>query len=113
MLPHGMVLWLGKKPVVPVIGDVEPTNVDGAIVVPMVDGLAPTIPKEEDEAGGDGRVIGGLTPALPISNDPSGIPVRAVPPGDAEGADPVGDVVEAPAQGAIPIPPPTASPPPS
>jgi hypothetical protein len=114
MLPHGMVLWFGEKPGVPVVGDAEGTNVDGAVVVPMVDGLEPTIPKEEDEMDGDGSVISGLTPALPISNDPSGIPGRETPPGDA-GADPLGDVVEAPAQGAVPapIPPPTASPPPS
>jgi hypothetical protein len=117
MLPHGMVLWFVEKPVVPVVGDAEGTDVDGAIVVPMADALDPTIPKGEDEMVGDGTVISGLTPTFPISNDPNGIPARVAPPGDAEGAGPLGDAgpAEPPAQGAVPapIPPPAASPPPS
>ncbi len=106
MLPHGMVLWFVEKPVVPVVGEAAGVNVVGAIVVPMVDGLEPTIPKGEDEMVGDGTVISGLTPTFPISNDPNGIPVREAPPGNAEGADPLGDAVpaETPAQGAVPAP---------
>jgi hypothetical protein len=33
---------------------------------------------------GVGTTSNGLTPALPISTDPNGIPVRAPPPGDAD-----------------------------
>ena len=34
---------------------------------------------------GAGTISNGLTPALPISTEPNGIPVRAIPPGSAEG----------------------------
>jgi hypothetical protein len=34
---------------------------------------------------GVGTTSNGLTPALPISTEPNGIPVRAIPPGSAEG----------------------------
>jgi hypothetical protein len=111
MLPHGAVLWFVEKPVSGV-GDDGEANVDGTVRVPMVDGLEPRVPIGEDEAAGAGSVISGLTPALPISTDPSGIPVREAPLGDAEDATPL----EAAEQGAaLPpnIPPPTASPPPS
>jgi hypothetical protein len=70
MLPQGMVLWFVEKPVVPVVGDAEGTD-EGTIVVSMVDGLEPTIPKGEDGMVGDGTVIRGLTPAFPISTDPN------------------------------------------
>jgi hypothetical protein len=108
-----MVLWFVEKPEVPDVGDAEGTDVDGAIVVPMVGALKPAIPKGEDETIGDGTVIRGLTPAFPISTDPKEIPVREALPRDVDGADPLGDAV--PAQGAVPapIPPPTDSPPPS
>jgi hypothetical protein len=116
MLPHGAVLWFVEKPV-PDVGDVGEANVNGTVRVPVVDGLEPRVPIGEDEAAGAGSVISGLTPALPISTDPSGIPVREAPLGNAEGTDAIEDAtpVEA-AQGAAlspNIPPPTASPPPS
>jgi hypothetical protein len=109
-----MVLWFVEKPEVPDVGDAEGTDVDGGIVVPIVGALEPAIPKREDETVGDGTVIRELTPAVPISTDPKGIPVREALPRDVDGADPLGDAV--PAQGAVPapiIPPPTDSPPPS
>ena len=117
MLPHGMVLWFVEKPV-PDVGDDGEAKVDGTVRVPMVDGLEPRVPIGEDEAAGAGSVISGLTPALPISTDPSGIPVREAPLGNGEGTDAIEDAtpVEAAEQGAaLPpnIPPPTASPPPS
>lgn len=124
MLPHGMVLWFGAK-LVPGVGDDgdRGANMDGSVGVPSVDGLGPKVPVEEVEIVGAGTVIRGLTPALPISTDPNGIPVREAPLGDAEGADAFADAVpaEAAAQDAVlpgklipaPIPPPAATPPPS
>lgn len=114
-----MVLWFGAKPLTGV-GDVGGINVDGNVGAPSPDG--PGVPIGEDETVGAGTVIRGLTPALPISTDPNGIPVREAPLGAAEGADAVADAVPADAAtqgGALPgkanpaaIPPP-ASPPPS
>ena len=73
--------------------------------------------------GGRGTVISGLTPALPISTDPRGIPVRETPFGGIERADKVEDAVPlevAPQIVALPgnavpspIPPPAVNPPPS
>jgi hypothetical protein len=37
-----------------------------------------------DEKFGVGAASNGLTPALPISSEPNGMPVRATPPGDAD-----------------------------
>jgi hypothetical protein len=94
----------------------------GALGIPRIDGLEPKVPAEEDESAGAGSEIRGLTPALPISTDPNGMPVRDAPPGDV-GTDAVGDAepAAAAAQGAaspanvvpVPVAPPTASPPPS
>jgi hypothetical protein len=115
MLPHGMVPWFVEKPVVPVVGDGGGTNVDGAIEVPMVDGLEQRVPKGEGETVGDGTAISGLTPALPISTDPSGIPVRETTLGANEGADPIEEAVALPAPhvAALPCNPVPAIPPPS
>src|SRR5216684_3503687 len=57
----------GDKPTVPIVGE------DG-LRVPIVDG----------NALGTGTTTNGLTPALPISTEPIGIPVRAPPAGDVE-----------------------------
>jgi hypothetical protein len=91
-------------------------TIGGAVGFPRIGGLEPKVPMEEDESAGAGSVIRGLTPALPISTDPNGIPVRDAPPGDV-GADAVGDAAQAAAlPGNVvpaPIASPTASPPPS
>lgn len=109
-LPHGAVLWFAEKPV-PAVG----ATVGGAVGVPIVEGLKPKVPMGEDDAAGAGTVISGLTPALPISTDPKGIPAREGPLGDADGADAVGEAVPVAHGAALPseIPPPTVSPPPS
>src|SRR6202040_3207409 len=91
--------------------DGESLVVEHGIPLPIVEGFGP----------GVGTTTNGLTPALPISTEPNGIPVRAAPPGE------VGDVaaddealllelvphvpeVAAP-PGNVPVP--TPSPPPS
>jgi hypothetical protein len=50
-------------------------------MVPVVDDVP--IPSVDDELG-VGTTINGLTPALPISTEPNGIPVRAAPEGDGD-----------------------------
>jgi hypothetical protein len=123
ILPHGIVLWfVGVRPVVPVVGAdgaVGVTNVEG---VPSVDGLRPGIPIVEGEMPGTGTTTSGLTPALPISTEPIGIPGWETRLGDSEGVVPVEDAVPAvvaqvagPPGKAVPapIPAPGAIPPPS
>ncbi len=53
--------------------------------------MVPIVDKDDDRDGllGTGTTTNGLTPALPTSTEPIGIPVRAMPPGD------VGDIVGA------------------
>jgi hypothetical protein len=66
---------------VPVVGDgIEDREVVGGIV-----GIDPTVPRMGDTLI-VGTEVAGLTPRLPISVDPSGIPAREIPP------DAVGDV---------------------
>jgi hypothetical protein len=111
MLPHGVVLWLVEKPV-PAVGDDGVASAGGVVGDAMVDGLEPKIPS--GEAAGVGTAISGLTPALPISTDPKGIPAREAP--DGAGAVNEAVPVAVAAHGAaLPsnIPPPTSSPPPS
>jgi hypothetical protein len=71
---------------------------------------------------GTGTTVDGLTPALPISTEPNGIPVRAIPPGSAEGiaadneAPPLEPLPQGPGVGALPgndVPVPNPIPPPS
>jgi hypothetical protein len=116
MLPHGIVLWFVVKPVVPVVGDVGVTNIDGAVGVPTVDGLGKRIPIVEGDALGIGTTTRGLMPALPISTEPNGIPGRETALGDIEGvaavdeplADPVPQIDALPGTDpAMPIPPPS------
>src|ERR1700720_3192231 len=92
--------------------DGESLVVEHGIPLPIVEGFGL----------GAGTISNGLTPALPISTEPNGIPVRAAPPGE------VGDVaaddealllelvphvpeVAAPPGNDVPVP--TPSPPPS
>jgi hypothetical protein len=75
ILPHGIVLWfVGVRPVVPVVGAVGAVGVTNVEGVPSVDGLRPGIPIVEGEMPGTGTTTSGLTPALPISTEPIGIP---------------------------------------
>jgi len=54
-------------------------------VVPIVvDGLGPSVPITEGDTLGIGTTTKGLTPALPISTEPNGIPVRATLPDAVE-----------------------------
>ena len=64
---HGIVLAVADGPV------------DGAAMVGIV-GTGPTVPTVGDTLI-DGTAAAELTPRLPISIDPNGIPVRATPPG--------------------------------
>jgi hypothetical protein len=52
--------------------------------VPIVDGNGPTVPIIDGDALGVGTTTNGLTPALPISTEPNGIPVRATVLGDMD-----------------------------
>ena len=92
MLPHGIMFWSVVKPAVPVVGDVG-LSVDGPVGVPTADGLWLIIPIVEGDALGVGSTSKGLTPALPISTDPSGIPGRETPLGEIEGADALEDAM--------------------
>jgi hypothetical protein len=71
-------------PAVPATDSVHARSVVGvaleSVGIVGIDELAPTVPTTGDRFGnGTGGVE--LTPRLPISNDPNGIPVRATPPG--------------------------------
>src|SRR5580704_19470650 len=90
---------------------------DGEGENPVVEHGMP-LPIVEGFGLGAGTTSNGLTPALPISTEPNGIPVRAAPPGD------VGDVAallvkllpQAPDSAALPgsdVPVPIPVPPPS
>jgi hypothetical protein len=52
-------------------------------MIPVV-GDMPVVPSVDDDALGVGTTINGLTPALPISTEPNGIPVRTAPEGDGD-----------------------------
>jgi hypothetical protein len=86
-LPHGMAFWFGDKLLVPVSVVVAGVpKVDGAVGVPNVDGVGPSDPMVVDKGDGlGGTTRKGLTPALPISTEPNGIPERETPLGDKEG----------------------------
>jgi hypothetical protein len=122
-LPHGMALWFVAKPFP---GAVAGDDIGDCIGTPNVDGLALGAAMAEDGTMvvGDGlgveSVRKGLTPALPISTDPIGIPGRDTPLGDSESVAPVEDAVlatvahDAAAPGiAVPVPAPSPIPPPS
>ena len=107
-------------PPIPVLDKDElgvPT-MDG-LSAPVVDGDA-MVPIVDRDGLGTGTTTNGLTPALPISTEPIGIPARAPPAGDADdvAADneglPLELVPQVPGDGAlpgndvsIPIPPPS------
>jgi hypothetical protein len=55
-------------------------NIEGVVEVPIADRVGPGIPIIEGDALGVGTTTKGLTPALPISTEPSEIPVRATLP---------------------------------
>ena len=59
--------------------------VEHGMPLPIVEGFG-LVPIVEGFGLGVGTTSNGLTPALPISTEPNGIPVRAAPPGE------VGDV---------------------
>jgi hypothetical protein len=123
MLPHGMAFWFGARLLIPVgvVVVAGVPKVDGAAGVADVDGLGPSDPivvAKGDGLGG-GTTRKGLTPALPISTEPNGIPDRETPLGEMKGvaaideglllapvpqtaALPGGDI-----PAAIPIPPPS------
>ena len=71
-----LVVRHGKRPVV--VDDA----VDGAVIVGIVGStaLGPTVPTTGDTVG-VGTAGVALTPRLPSSIEPNGIPVRARPPG--------------------------------
>src|SRR3984893_9153827 len=86
--------------------------VQHGIPLPIAEGFGP----------GVGTTSNGLTPALPISTEPNGIPVRAAPPGDADDVAPGNEallvelVPQAPDVAALPgndVPAPVPVPPPS
>jgi hypothetical protein len=54
-----------------------PAVAGGAPRVLVVDRLGLTVPNVNGDALGVGAITGGLTPAFPISTEPSGIPGRA------------------------------------
>jgi hypothetical protein len=66
------------RPAVPAAG--RGPNIEGVVEVPIADRFGPGIPIIEGDALGVGTTTKGLTPALPISTEPSGIPVRAALP---------------------------------
>ena len=100
MLPHGAVVWfVDERPVSPVVGAAGAADIDG---VADADGLGMGVPMIEGEMVGVGTFSRGLTPALPISTDPNGIPVRETAPSDIEGPA-VDDAVVPDPQG-VPLP---------
>jgi hypothetical protein len=69
--PHGM-------PVPSVVSSPgAPAVAGGAPRVLVVDRLGLTVPNVDGDALGVGTITSGLTPAFPISTEPSGIPGRA------------------------------------
>jgi hypothetical protein len=73
--PHGF-------PVPSVVSSTgAPTVAGGVPRVPVVDGIGLSVPNVDGNTLGVGTTTNGLTPALPISTEPSGIPVRATLPG--------------------------------
>jgi hypothetical protein len=96
-----------------------PTPVVGGNVlgVPIIDGNGPTVPIVDADALGVGTTTNGLTPALPISTEPNGIPVRAAVLGDVDDIVPVEEaLLLVPQIAALPgneVPIPTPIPPPS
>jgi hypothetical protein len=85
--------------------------------VPVANGYGPSVPIIDGDELGVGTTTNGLIPALPISTEPKGMPVRATPPGDVDdvaGADdalllePVPQTTALPGSDVpIPIPPPS------
>ena len=80
---------------VPVAGGFVPAPIVGGNVlgVPIVDGNGPAVPIVDGDALGVGTTTNGLTPGLPISTEPNGIPVRAAVPGDVDGIAPVDEAL--------------------
>jgi hypothetical protein len=105
----------------PVVGGFVPVpNVCGSVLgVPIVDGNGPAVPIIDGDGLGIGTTTNGLTPALPISTEPNGIPVRAAVLGDMDGIAPLDEallLVLVPQIAALPgneVPIPTPIPPPS
>jgi hypothetical protein len=123
MLPHGMAFWFGARLLIPVgvVVVAGVPKVDGAAGVADVDGVGPSDPivvAKGDGLGG-GTTRKGLTPALPISTEPNGIPERETPLGDKEGVAAIDDgllLTPAPQTAALPgndIPAAVPIPPPS
>jgi hypothetical protein len=71
MLPHGMVVGFVERPALPVVGRLVCAVGD--------DGLTPKVPVVAGDTPGVGTRINGLTPGLPISTEPNGIPGRVAP----------------------------------
>jgi hypothetical protein len=86
IVPQGMAVWFVDRPAGPVTnGIVGAPNIEGVVEDPIVvDGLGPGVPIIERDALGVGTTTKGLTPALPISTEPNGIPVRATLPDAVE-----------------------------
>jgi hypothetical protein len=111
MLPHGILLWfVGVRPVIPVVGVGGIANMDG---VPGVERLRLGIPIVDGEMLGVGTTNRGLTPLLPISTDPNGIPDRETALCDNKGADAADVLLEAAPHVARVVPVPIVAPPPS
>ena len=66
------------RPTIPATGGGP--NIEGVVEVPIADRVGPSIPIIEGDELGVGTTTKGLTPALPISTEPNGIPVRATLP---------------------------------
>jgi hypothetical protein len=97
---------------------VPPPVVGGNVLgIPIIDGNGPTVPIVDGDALGVGTTTNGLTPALPISTEPNGIPVRATVLGDVDDIAPVDEaLLLVPQIAALPgneVPVPTPIPPPS
>jgi hypothetical protein len=63
------------RPAVPAGGG--GSDIEGVVGVPIADRVGPDIPVIQGDAPDVGTTTKGLTPALPISTEPNGIPVRA------------------------------------
>jgi hypothetical protein len=123
MLPHGIAFWFGARLLVSVgvgVGVAGVPKID-VVGVPNVDWVGPSDPivvAKGDGLGG-GTTRKGLTPALPISTEPNGIPERETPLGDKEGVAAIDDgllLTPAPQTAALPgndIPAAVPIPPPS
>ena len=70
------------------VGGVGGIDIGGGDGVAKVGRLAPSVAMDEGKMLGGGTTNRGLTPALPISTEPNGIPDREKPLGDGEGIKP-------------------------